>query len=99
MFKTVRIGKVEVLPEGWMAEEKHEKGFVDVFRFSGPERYRVKMELDVRARNFMVECFPLAEQYMRKVDEDLWMLETDLCGLDNVRWFVMTTEGARMVES
>ena len=99
LFKTVRIGKVEVLPEGWMAEEKHEKGFVDVFRFSGPERYRVKMELDVRARNFMVECFPLAEQYMRKVDEDLWMLETDVCGLDNVRWFVMTTEGARMVES
>ncbi len=36
---------------------------------------------------------------MRKVDENLWMLETDVCGLDNVRVFVMTTEGARMVES
>ena len=44
LFKMMRIGRVEVLKEGWMAEEKHEKGFVDVFRFSGPERYRVKMD-------------------------------------------------------
>ena len=99
LFKTMRIGRVEVLKEGWMAEEKHVKGFVDVFRFSGPERYRVKMELDVRARNFMVECFPLAEQYMIKVDDELWVMETDVCGLDNVRGFVLITEGARIVSS
>ena len=99
LFKTMRIGRVEVLQEGWMAEERHEKGFVDVFRFSGPERYRVKMELDVRARNVMVECFPLAERDMVQVGDDKWLLDTVVCGMGGVQGFVLTTEGAKIVES
>lgn len=100
LFKTTRIGGVEILEEGWIAEEKHEKGFVDIFRFSGPERYRVKMELDVRARNVMVECFPLSEQYMTKVEDGKWLLDTEVCGLMGAQSFVLTTrEGARIVES
>ena len=99
LFKTMRIGRVEVLQEGWMAEEKHEKGFVDVFRFSGPERYRVKMELDVRARNFMVECFPLAEREMTMVEDGKWLLDTVVCGMMGVQSFELTVAGAKIVES
>ena len=99
LFKTKRVGAVEVLNEKWVAGKMHKHGFVDIFRFSSPDIHRVKVELNVRARNVLVEYFPMSEQYMRKVDEDLWMLETDVCGLDNVKGFVMTTEGARMVES
>ena len=99
LFKTMRIGRVEVLKEGWMAEDKHEKGFVDVFRFSGSERYRVKMELDVRARNFMVECFPLAEREMTMVEDGKWLLDTVVCGLMGVQSFELTVAGAKIVES
>ena len=99
LFKTSRIGSVVVLDEVWVAKDRHQRGFVDVFRYSGPKIYRVAVELDVRARNFMVECFPLAELYMRKVEDELWVLETDVCGLDNVKGFVMMTEGARLVSS
>ena len=99
LFKTSRIGAVVVLDEAWVAADRHRRGFVDVFRYSGPKIYRVAVELDVRARNFMVECFPLAELYMRKVEDELWVLETDVCGLDNVKGFVMMTEGARLVSS
>ena len=99
LFKTSRIGSVVVLDEVWVATDRHQRGFVDVFRYSGPKIYRVAVELDVRARNFMVECFPLAELYMRKVEDELWVLETDVCGLDNVKGFVMMTEGARLVSS
>ena len=99
LFKTSRIGSVVVLDEAWVAKDRHQRGFVDVFRYSGPKIYRVAVELDVRARNFMVECFPLAELYMRKVEDELWVLETDVCGLDNVKGFVMMTEGARLVSS
>lgn len=98
LFKTTRIGKVEVLKEDWMAEEKHERGFVDVFRFSGPERYRVKMELDVRARNFMVECFPLSEQYIVMVEEGKWLLDTVVCGMVGAQSFELTVAGAKIVE-
>ena len=99
LFKTSRIGAVVVLDEAWVATDRHQRGFVDVFRYSGPKIYRVAVELDVRARNLMVECFPLAELYMRKVEDELWVLETDVCGLDNVKGFVMMTEGARLVSS
>lgn len=99
LFKTSRIGTVVLLDEAWVAADRHQRGFVDVFRYSGPKIYRVAVELDVRARNFMVECFPLAELYMRKVEDELWVLETDVCGLDNVKVFVMMTEGARLVSS
>ena len=99
LFKTSRIGTVVLLDEAWVAADRHQRGFVDVFRYSGPKIYRVAVELDVRARNFMVECFPLAELYMRKVEDELWVLETDVCGLDNVKGFVMMTEGARLVSS
>ena len=99
LFKTSRIGTVVVLDEAWVAADRHQRGFVDVFRSSGPKINRVAVELDVRARNFIVECFPLAELYMRKVEDELWVLETDVCGLDNVKGFVMMTEGARLVSS
>ena len=99
LFKTSRIGTVVLLDEAWVAADRHQRGFVEVFRYSGPKIYRVAVELDVRARNFMVECFPLAELYMRKVEDELWVLETDVCGLDNVKGFVMMTEGARLVSS
>ena len=99
LFKTMRIGRVEVLQEEWMAEGKHEKGFVDVFRFSGPERYRVKMELDVRARNFMVECFPLSERDMVMEEDGKWLLDTVVCGLMGVQSFELMVAGAKIVES
>ena len=99
LFKTMRIGRVEVLQEGWIAEERHAKGFVDVFRFSGPERYRVKMELDVRARNFMVECFPLSEREMTMVEDGKWLLDTVVCGMVGVKSFELTVVGAKIVGS
>ena len=99
LFKTTRIGRVDVQKEEWTAEEKHERGFVDVFRFSGPERYRVKMELDVRARNFMVECFPLSEQYIVMVEEGKWLLDTVVCGMVGAQSFELTVAGAKIVES
>ena len=99
LFKTTRIGRVDVQKEEWTAEEKHERGFVDVFRFSGPERYRVKMELDVRARNFMVECFPLSERDMVMVEDGKWLLDTVVCGLMGVQSFELTVAGAKIVES
>lgn len=99
LFKTIRIGEVEILEDGWMAEAMHERGFVDIFRFSGPERYRVKMELDVRARNVMVECFPLAEREMTMVEDGKWLLDTVVCGLMGVQSFELTVAGVKIVES
>ena len=99
LFKTVRIETVEVMTEDWTCEAKHEMGFVDIFRYSSEERHKIKMELDVRARNVMLECYPMSEKYITQLDEDTWLLETEVCGLQNVKSFVLMVEGARLVES
>ena len=97
LFKTSRINSVVVLDDVWVAEEEHKPGFVDIFRFSSSNIYKVKVELDVRARNMLVEYFPLSERDITKKNDELWVLETDVCGMENLKGFVMTTEGARIV--
>ncbi len=99
LFKTVRVESVEVMKEGWSCENEHRKGFVDIFRYSGYDRYGVKIELDVRARNVMLENYPLSERYITKVDDGLWLLETEVCEMWYVEEFVQSVQGAKIVES
>ena len=99
LFKTVRIETVEVMTNDWTCEAKHEKGFVDIFRYSSQERHRIKMELDVRARNVMLECFPMSEKYITQIDDNTWLLDTIVCGLQYVKSFVLMVEGAKLIES
>lgn len=99
LFKTVRIETVEVMTNDWTCEAKHEMGFVDIFRYSSQERYRIKMELDVRARNVMLECFPMSEKFITQIDDNTWLLDTVVCGLQYVKSFVLMVEGAKLIES
>ena len=99
LFKTVRIETVEVMTNDWTCEVKHEMGFVDIFRYSSQERHRIKMELDVRARNVMLECFPMSEKFITQIDDNTWLLDTVVCGLQYVKNFVLMVEGAKLVES
>lgn len=99
LFKTVRIETVEVMTNDWTCEAKHEMGFVDIFRYSSQERHRIKMELDVRARNVMLECFPMSEKYITQIDNNTWLLDTVVCGLQYVKSFVLMVEGAKLIES
>lgn len=98
LFKTVRIGSVEILGGNWIYEKEHEKGFVDIFRFSGPERYHIKLELNVRARNVVLECFPLSENFITKIGKDTWLLETEVCSMYYVNSFIVTTEGVKLID-
>lgn len=99
LFKTVRIETVEVITNDWTCEAKHEMGFVDIFRYSSQERHRIKMELDVRARNVMLECFPMSEKYITQIDNNTWLLDTVVCGLQYVKNFVLMVEGAKLIEN
>jgi predicted DNA-binding transcriptional regulator YafY len=99
LFKTVRIETVEVMTNDWTCEAKHEMGFVDIFRYSSQERYRIKMELDVRARNVMLECFPMSEKFITQIDDNTWLLDTVVCGLQYVKNFVLMVEGAKLIEN
>ena len=91
-FKIARIDEVEVLHEPWEAEALHSSSEIDVFRMSGPERYHVRLRLSLRAKNLMVEEYPLAEKCIRK-NGDHYLFDADVCALEGVGRFVIGLAG------
>ena len=89
LFKTARIGSVEVKPEQWQFEGEHHEGYIDVFRISGYNQYNVKLKLSVRAHNLLIEEYPLASRDIRQVDDTHWLLDTMVCDYIGIGRFVL----------
>lgn len=89
LFKTARIGSVEILSEEWQHAEDHNRGYIDIFRMTGFEFQRVKLELGMLARNLLVEEYPLAERDIRPLGDGRWLLDTEVCNYVGVGRFVM----------
>ena len=99
LFKTARIGSVE--KEGvWQFEDAHCKGFIDVFRMHGANRYPIKLELGLLACNLLCEEYPLAENYLHLTEDHKWILETEVAGMAGVARFVVgLLDDIRIIES
>lgn len=89
LFKTSRIGEVELLDTGWQHADKHEQGYIDIFRMTGFEQHRVQLKLGMRARNLIIEEYPLSERDLSPLDEGHWMLDTKVCNYLGVGRFVL----------
>lgn len=89
LFKTSRIGSVETLDEEWKHTNKHQEGYIDIFRMTGFEQHRVCLELGMLARNLLVEEYPLSERDIRQIDEGCWILDTQVCNYKGIGRFVM----------
>ncbi len=89
IFKTARIGSVELTDEIWQAEGQHEEGFMDVFRMiSGGTRTRVQLLLTSLARNLLIEEYPLAEQHLTPREEGAWLFDAEVSNMQGVGRFV-----------
>ncbi len=77
-FKIDRIGDVIVLEEPWTEEENHRKQKMDIFRMSGQGCGHLKWQMTVKAKNLLIEEYPLAEKQIKGKDNN-WILETDIC--------------------
>ena len=88
LFKTSRIGSVEILAEKWQHEEAHQEAFIDIFRMNGKERTRVQLELGMMSYNLLIEEYPLAERDIRPLDNNRWLLDTEVASMHGVGRFV-----------
>jgi predicted DNA-binding transcriptional regulator YafY len=88
-FKIIRIENVELLPQMWQHAAKHEKGFMDIFRISSFEQLPVKLKLNLRAASLLMEEYPLSEQYLTKVDDNEWILESKVASYEGIGRFIM----------
>lgn len=89
LFKTSRIGSVEILPDGWVHTEEHSQGYVDIFRINGNSQYLITLKLGVLSHNLLLEEYPLAEQHLTRADETHWLLKTNVCSYTGVGRFVI----------
>ena len=88
LFKTSRIGSVEILGEDWQYEEAHNEAFIDIFRMNGKERTRVQLELGMMSYNLLIEEYPLAERDTHPLDNGRWLLDTEVASMHGVGRFV-----------
>lgn len=89
LFKTSRIGEVQVLDKPFIHEMLHEKEPMDVFRISSKEQTKVVLLLSLRAYNLLIEEYPLAEQYITSLDDNSWQFKATVCGFEGVGRFCM----------
>lgn len=102
MFRVSRIGSVEVLPDSWHHESHHQTAFIDIFRMSSADgvTYPIKLELNTRAKNLLVEEYLLAEKYLTRKGADCWLLEVEVSNYLGVGRFVLgLAEDIRIIDS
>jgi len=88
VFKISRISSVVILKDYWTNEDKHQKSKTDCFRMSSFEQTPVKLELSLRAKNLLLEEYPLAQADLKEIDGK-WILDTMVSNMAGVGRFVI----------
>ena len=90
VFNINRIGYVEIKEnEPWEYQAQHQRMGVDVFHMSGTKPIHVSLEMDLLAKNLLIEEFPRAEEYVSpcKGDTNSWFFDADVYDMKGVGRF------------
>ena len=99
IYKIARISAVEILSERWEHEHHHCKSVTDCFRMTGDEAFHIKLELNLRAKNLLIEEYPLAEKDISPI-RNKWILDTTVRSLAGVGRFVIgLAKDIKIIES
>ena len=100
LFNTARIASVELSDKPWEHEGEHRQGYIDIFRFSGFERHRVRLELGLMSRNLILEEYPLSEKYISPASDGRWLLDTEVCNYRGIcRFYLGLASDIKIVDS
>jgi hypothetical protein len=89
VFSISRIGYVEILEEDWKYTASHTPIAVDAFHMSGEKAIKVSLQLDLLAKNLLIEEFPRTKKDISPdaKDENVWYLSTEVYALEGVGRF------------
>lgn len=88
VFKISRIGLVDVSLADWQHEDKHEKIEADCFRMTGKEDIPVTLKMTLKAKNLLIEEYPLSAKYI-SYDGEWWWFRANVKDLAGVGRFVI----------
>lgn len=82
-FKISRIRNVSTLLKYWQHEDKHDNIEADCFRMTGKEDIPVTLRMTLKAKNLLVEEYPLSAKHLNYDGEEWWFRANvkDLAGV------------------
>ena len=88
VFKISRIGCVELSLVEWQHEDKHANIETDCFRMTGKEDIPVTLKMTLKAKNLLIEEYPLSAKYISH-DGEWWWFKANVKDLAGVGRFVI----------
>jgi predicted DNA-binding transcriptional regulator YafY len=88
VFKISRISQVEVTLTDWQHGDKHEIIETDCFRMAGKEDIPVTLKMTLKAKNLLIEEYPLSSKYI-SYDGKSWWFKGNVKDLAGVGRFVI----------
>jgi predicted DNA-binding transcriptional regulator YafY len=93
LFKISRVQKVEIIENSWECEQEHKANLLDCFRIGGKIKIPVKLELSLKAANLLSEEYPLAEQFIKRINDNLYAFDGWITAYDGIGRFIMGLPG------
>ena len=104
VFKISRIGCVELSLVEWQHEDKHANIETDCFRMTGKEDIPVTLKMTLKAKNLLIEEYPLSAKYV-SFDGEWWWFRANVKDLAGIGRFVIgladqveVIEGDKLIE-
>lgn len=88
VFKLSRIGCVDLSIVDWQYEDKHIDIETDCFRMTGKEDIPVTLKMTLKAKNLLIEEYPLSSKYI-SYDGKEWWFKGNVKDLAGVGRFVI----------
>lgn len=101
VFKISRIRHVEITDKPWSCRDMHHEKKMDIFRMTGEDEIPVVLELDLRARNILLEEYPSAGAMLSPAgDDNKWILKTDVYSLEGIgRFYIGLAGDIRIIDA
>ena len=87
-FKISRIQNVSVSLKDWQHEDKHDNIEADCFRMTGKEDIPVTLRMTLKAKNLLVEEYPLASRHL-SFDGEFWWFRANVRDMAGVGRFIL----------
>lgn len=88
-FKVCRIENIQESPLPWEYERQHQSKPIDIFRNTGDLNKQIECALSLKARNLLVEEYPLAERYLTPAGKNQYLLRAMVAKYEGPGRFVM----------
>ncbi len=88
-FKICRMDDVQETPFQWEYERLHHSDPVDVFRNNGELNKLVEFELNLRARNLLLEEYPLSEKFITETATNRFLFKAPVAKYEGPGRFVL----------